>query len=291
MRIHWDEPFKISEWFKRTISILNLTVILIAAVLVFSEFRFDWCERIIGNYLVTSNSTRPETGAVWKVGKQASSAHTYLNTIVNERRHAERYAREASSFSDLASDLFPGQWTNLDKNQFKKFYLTMPVSVASTMIQPMELVWLFSRQDMKRIFCEGNLNGMEIYFLDSKNRVIHEISFDKIKMAQLEKKEAPFKGQLEDIPGFEGHIYTGAVFFKALLSLPKDMISSLISHPEKLLAEKGRIVKAGISDEAESGYIRLGFQFNNDAGSKVVFIKGREWAVWRLNLLLSGERR
>ena len=291
MMNQWYDPFKISEWFRRTVSVLNLTMLLIAAVFLFSELRFDWCERIIGRYLATSNSTRPETGAVWKVGKQASNAHTYLNAIVNEHRNTERYAREAASFSDLASGLLPGQWTTLDKNQFKKFYLAMPASLSSKIIQPMKLVWLLNREDLKRIFCEGNSDGMEIYFLDADNRVIHQINFNKIELAQLEQKQAPFKGRLESLPGFEGHIYPAAVFFKALLSLPDDMITSLIPRPEKLFIEKGRLVSAGISDQAESGYIRLGFEFDSGTGEKVVFIKGREWAVWRLNLLLAGEHK
>jgi len=306
MKNQWHEPFKISEWVKRSFSILNMTCLLIAAVFLLSEFRLDWCERITGNYIATSNSTRPETGIIWKTGKQASNAHLHLNDIIQNRQNTERKAKQASSFSDLAQKLLPGQWANLDETRFKQFYLAMPDSVAKKIIRPVELVWVLSSKNIKRIFCEGKSNGMEIYFLDQNNRVIHQINFNKPMIDQAEKEEAPFKGRLNDIKEFEGHIYPADIFFKAVLSLPREMISSLIINPRKLLMEKGKIIKAGISNEAQSGYIKMGFEFNtgnstvnstvdsavnNENGSEVVFIKGREWAVWRLNMLLAGEKK
>ncbi len=291
MKNQWYEPFKISEWLKRSFSFLNFTILLIAAVFVFSEFRFDWGERIIGNYLATFNNTRPETGIVWKIGKQASEAHVHLNAIINNQRNAERDARQASSFSDLAGKLLPGQWTNLDPAKFKKFYLALPNSVAAKIIDPIDLVWILSSKNIKRIFCEGKSNGMEIYFLDPGNRVIREINFNKNTIAQAEKQEEPFNGSLKNIKEFQGHIYPADVFFKALLSLPHDMISNLIINPKKLLMVEGKIVMAGISNEAKSGYIQMGFEFNTANGSKVVFVKGREWAVWQLNMLLAGDTK
>ncbi len=293
MKNQWHEPLKISEWVKRSFSFLNIIVLLIAAVFLLSEFRFDWCEHVIGNYIATSNRSRPETGIIWKTGKQASMAHVHLNDIIRNQQNTERSAKQASSFSDLAKRLLPGQWANLDETRFKQFYLAMPDSVAKKIIRPMELAWILSSKNIKRIFCEGKSNGMEIYFLDQDNRVIRQINFDKPMIDKAEQKEAPFKGSLSDLKEFEGHIFPADIFFKALLSLPREMISSLIINPKKLLMEKGKIIKAGISNEAESGYIKMGFEFSegsNETGSEVVFIKGREWAVWRLNMLLAGEK-
>ncbi len=291
MENQWYEPFKISEWLKRIFSVYNLTVLLIAVLFVLSEFRFDWCERIIGNYLATLNSIRPETGIVWKIGKQESEANSHLRAIVNNRQNAQRSARQASSFFDLAERLLPGQWTNLDTGRFKEFYLDLPDSVSKKIIPPVELVWLLNNKNVKRIFCEGKSDGLEIYFLDPDNRVIREIHFRKTVIAQAQKQGAPFNGSLNDIKEFQGHVYPADVFFKALLSLPRDMISNLILNPDKLLKEKGKIVIAGISSEAKSGFIQMGFEFDTGGGKKkkVVFVKGREWAVWRLNMLLAGE--
>ncbi len=291
MENQWYEPFKISEWLKRSFSVINLTILIIAAVFLFSELKFDWCERIIGDYIAASNNVRPETGIVWKTGKQASNAHIHLNDIINNQQNTERSVRQASSFLDLAGRLLPGQWANLDETRFKQFYLAMPDSISAKIIHPVELAWILSSKNIKRIFCEGKSNGMEIYFLDQANRVIRQIDFNKSIIEQAEKEEAPLQGELKDIKEFEGHIYPADIFFKALVSLPREMLSSLIIHPRKLLMEKGKIVKAGICNEAQSGFIKLGFEFKNENGSEIIFVKGREWAVWRLNMLLTGESK
>jgi len=48
----------------------------------------------------------------------------------------------------------------------------------------------------------------------------------------------------------------------------------------------GHIVRVGISDEAVSGFIELGFEIEDGTGRKVILLKGREWAVWELRSYL-----
>ena len=68
------------------------------------------------------------------------------------------------------------------------------------------------------------------------------------------------------------------------MNLPKETASDLIPTPEILLREKGYIIKAGISNQAKAGYIKLGFEFDNNGEKKVVFIKARQWAVWHISM-------
>lgn len=286
--IKWHEPFKISEWLKRTFSFLNMAMFIIVAALLFSELRFDWCEQLTGSYLASGNKERPEIGTVWKAGQSSSRAHTHLKNIISDRQNTARYASEASSFAELASGILPGQWTNLDKEHFKKLYLDLPNSYARELIQPTELIWLFGTSDLNRIFCKSTSKGIIVYFLDAKNRVIKKISLNNNRLAFLEKQELPFKGNLEEIPGFKNRIFPAKLFFKVLLELPEDIGEELIINPAKLIKQKGKIVRAGIWDEAESGYIKMGFEFNNNGEKTIVFVKGREWAVWRLSLGLTG---
>ncbi|MBU2454693.1 MAG: hypothetical protein KJ668_15405, partial [Proteobacteria bacterium] len=63
----------------------------------------------------------------------------------------------------------------------------------------------------------------------------------------------------------------------------------LIVNPEALLAQEGKITRVGIWNEAENGYIKLGFEFQEKNSTQVVFVKGREWAVWQVSLNLKGE--
>ncbi|MCP4116641.1 MAG: hypothetical protein GY737_14770 [Desulfobacteraceae bacterium] len=283
----WYEPITVSEWLKRTLSLFNLFLLVALATLVFSEFRFDWGERLIGNYLASTNALRPEIGIVWQTGNQASRAHTALDSMVTERRDTARAVQVAATFAELAGIVLPGQWTSLDSDRFKELYLGLAPDIATELIPPSELVWLFGSPGLTRIFCQGTSQGLEIYFLGSDNRVIRQLDLDHSFLSGLEKQETSFPGKLEDIPGFAGRIFPADRFFKVLLSLPKEVQPDLITTPETLLREKGHIVRAGIWNEAKSGYIRLGFEFRENGHTKIVFVRAREWAVWRLSMGLA----
>ncbi len=287
---NWYEPEKTSEWFRRLFSFSNLLILSVVATLTISELRFDWCEVMIGRYLASLNNSRPETGAIWKAGEQSSRAHTFLKNIIEERQNSARYAQEATSFAELASGILPGQWANIDKEHFKRLYLSIPASAASELIPPAELIWLFGGGTVTRIFCEGKPYGLEIFLLNSSNRALRQITLNRSKMEKIEKNEAPFKGTLEQIPEFKGRIYSAERFFKALLELPQDIVLDLITTPQKLISQQGTLIKAGIWNEAASGYIKLGFEFNDKGKHVVLFIRAREWAVWRLSSNLTEGR-
>jgi len=89
--------------------------------------------------------------------------------------------------------------------------------------------------------------------------------------------------------GFLGRIYSAENFFNALFKLSSDIIPDLIVNPESLLKQDGKIINIGIWNIAENGYIKLGFEFEANGENQVVFVKGREWAVWQLSLNLKGE--
>lgn len=284
---HWYEPTTFSAWLGKTLSMFNLALFFLVVAVVFSEFRFDFGEQLLGRYLASTNALRPETGIIWTTGNQTERASTHLDTIVTEQQDQARLAREATSFSELAQVVLPGQWTGLDKERFKELYLDLPEDAAATLITPVELVWLFGTPGLTRIFCKGKTQGLEIYFLGSNNRVIRQLDLDHRFLVSLEKDESFFSEKLENIPGFAGRIYPADAFFNAILSLPTEVLPDLITTPGPLLREQGTIVRAGIWNEAKSGYIRLGFEFQENGGTKIILAKAREWAVWRLSMALS----
>jgi hypothetical protein len=286
----WYEPLYSFEWLKRTFSFLNITVFIIATIFLFVEFRFDWFENLVGNYLSATNEFRPETGAVWETGKQTTNAHEYLNKIIDKKEDARRNVNQADSFIDLASSLLPGEWVTLEKQQFKTLYLGLEKSAALKMIEPSQLVWLINGSSLDRIYCEGILEGIKIYFIDSENRVIKQIDLKKEDILEIENGKKPVPGHLADIEGFWDRIYPAQIFFDALFKLPPDIIPDLMVNPEKLLKLDGKISHIGIWNEAKNGYIKLGFEIQGPDGGQVVFIKGREWAVWQLSLNLKGDK-
>ena len=285
----WYEPLSFSEWLRRTFSFLNIAVVILTATFIFSEFRFDWFENFVGSYLASTNESRPETGAIWETGKQTSNAHEYLNKIISKKEDTRQNVHQASTFSLLASGILPGEWVTLEKQQFKTLYLTLETPIALKIIEPAQLVWLLNGGSLDRIFCEGIPGGIKIYFIDSENRVIKQIDLKKEDILEIETGEKPVSGKLADMEGFSGRIYPANNFFAALFKLPGDIIPDLMVNPEILLKQDGKISNIGIWNEAENGYIKIGFEFEEKSGSQVVFIKGREWAVWQLSLNLKGD--
>ncbi len=289
MAQQWYEPFNITEWLKRTFSFLNISVLIITAMFVFSEFRFDWFEKMVGSYLASTNEFRPQTGPIWEKGKQTANAHQYLNTIIDKKEKTQKDVRKAASFSDLISSILPGEWVTLENREFKILYLSLQRATALKIIEPAQLVWLLNNETLDRIFCEGTQQGVNIYFIDDQNRVIKKIELDSADIKGLEAGVKPIEGHLSDMSEFQGRIYRAKDFFKALLSLPKDIIPDLISHPDVLLRQDGKITYVGIWNESKNGYIRLGFELETNGISRVIFLNGREWAVWQLSLNLKGE--
>ncbi len=287
--IQWYEPYNTKEWLKRIFSIQHLVIFLVAASLVVAELRFDWCERLTGGYLASGNGERPEIGAVWRTGARVTKAQDYLENVIGKKQDAARHAKDAISFQQLAETIAFGQWTTLDKDHFKKLYLALPSPEAARFIQPAELVWLLGSTDIQRIFCEGTQDGLGLYFLDLNNRVMKKLSLNRGLLKLFEEKGASFEGGLEEIPGFGERLYPAAVFFKALLDLPQEIVSDLITDPERLLREEGDLVRAGIGSSSESGHVELGFEFESSGRRSVVLVKGREWAVWLLSVGLDKE--
>jgi hypothetical protein len=91
---------------------------------------------------------------------------------------------------------------------------------------------------------------------------------------------------LDDLPSFKNRIYPADRFFKAMDALPPEDLRGVIPEPEKLMVPSGRITRVGISDEAVSGFIELGFEIQEGTERRVILTKGHEWAVWLLRSYL-----
>lgn len=293
MILKWYQPFSFTEWLKRLFSFLNLSVLVFSALLLFSEFRFDWCERLLGTYLVSTNAQRPEKGAIWELGRDTMAAHESLKEIISRKADTQQTALSADSFSGLTQSLRPGEWVILDKDQFKRLYRTLTPTNARRIMEPARLVWLLNGRTTDRIFCEGLMDGLKFYFINAENRVVHQADLARKTLAAIERKEYLVPGRLETFDGFDDRIFPAALFFESVFKLPPEMLHDLIQDPELLLDQDGRIRRVGIWNEAQDGFIQLGFEFDAPPGEdvRVLFMGAREWAVWQLGLILKGEHQ
>jgi hypothetical protein len=288
--MHWTEPRNFKEWFNRLISARSLVVGLLFLAIMTSELRFDWVEQILGSFLVSTNPMRPESGAIWEVGKHTQAAHQTIEKIVTDRQAFYRETGDASSFKQIAETIQADEWVLVPPDLFRKLYLRLPPEVATEIIEPMDFLELINHSEWARTYFEKDGTGLNIYMLDKDNRVLKRLSISADLLYLMVHSDVIFNKKLDDFTIFENRIYTGDLFFEVLNGLDDDVKNGIIRRPAHILRLPGRIVRVGISDEAISGFIQIGFEVETGAQRRLVLVRGHEWAVWRLHSLLEGKK-
>ncbi|UCD81883.1 MAG: hypothetical protein JSW26_10790 [Desulfobacterales bacterium] len=283
---NWFEPQNLHDWSRRVFALRPVLMALLVGCIIILEMRFDWVERTLGAYLVTTNSARPQSGAIWEKGRQTLTAQKTLEKIVTDRLASQREARSAETFAQIAAGLSAGQGAMLSAENFRDLYLKLPREAAREVISALELLKISAQGNWRRTYFEKSGRDLIVYLLDADNRVLRRIDIPADGLMQLEREDIPTVEALEDLANFKNRIYPAERFFEALVSLPDEIRRNVILNPETLLKPAGQIVQVGISDEAVSGYIELGFEFAMGAGRQVIVVQGHEWAVWRLRTYL-----
>jgi hypothetical protein len=272
-----------------------ILLLMMVSCIFILELRFDWMERILGSYLVTTNSERPESGSIWEKSHQTRTAQqaleqilTDLEQILTDRQALQREARSAATFTQIAANVALGKGVMLSADHFRKLYSRLAPSIAHDIISPFELLGLVSDGRWRRTYFEKSLTGLMIYLLDADNRVLRQLELDSVLLSQLKRGEVALAESLDELPIFNNRIYPADQFFDSLESFPEEVRRSMVPHPETLLAVSGKIVRVGISDETLSGFIELAFEFFDGTQHRVVLVQGHEWAVWRLRSHLEG---
>jgi hypothetical protein len=267
-------------------SLLLLSVLLAAAG---AELKTDWIERVIGAYLVTTNSARPESGAIWEKGRKARSARTAVEKLATDREVYQRMARNAGSLTEIVSTLNPGQGVMLSAEHFRELYRKLPQGIASEMVSPYDLLRFGSDGRWVRSYLERSSDGLVVYLLEPNNHVLHQFKVASAPLALLVRRSADTSQSLEDLPGFQNRIYPADRFFQTLAALPEEERRGLLPQPERLLEVSGQVVRVGISDEAISGFVDIGLEIRHGTQRRVMLVQGQDWAVWRLRSLLEGK--
>ena len=284
----WAEPRDFKEWAKRVIGLRPILMLILVSSIFILELRFDWVERILGTYLVTTNSGRPESGAIWEKSRQTRTAQQTLEQILTDRQSLQREARGAATFTQIAANVTSGNGVMLSADHFRKLYLRLSPAIAREVISPFELLGIVSAGHWHRTYFEKSGAGLMIYLLDANNRVLRQLELDSMLLSQLKRGETALVRSLDELPIFENRIYPADRFFNALEAFPEDVRRNTVPHPETLLEIPGKIMRVGISDETQAGFIELGFEFHNGTERRVVLVQGHEWSVWRVRSNLEG---
>jgi hypothetical protein len=285
----WFEPINMKDWLQRVFAMRPILLTLLVGGLIILEMRFDWVERTVGAYLVTTNAVRPESGAVWEKGRRTRTAQKNLEKIISERQTSQLEARSAETFSQIAAGLTAGQGAMLSAERFRQLYLAMPRSASREIISAFDLLKIAGRGNWRRTYFEKSGDDLVAYLLDAENRVLRQIDVPSAILQQMDREDSARAETLEDLANFKNRIYAADRFFEALAALPEEIRRNVILYPETLLKPTGRITRVGISDEAVSGTIELGFEFVMGTRRQVFLARGQEWAVWKLRSFLTGK--
>ncbi len=284
----WTEPRNLREWAGRALGLQPIVVAMVVLALLVVELRVDWLERVVGAYLVTTNSERPESGAIWEKGRKTQVARSAVEKLAADLESYQRVARNAGSFNEVVEALAPGQGVMLSTEHFREIYRKLPAGFAAEMLSPFDLLRLMAEGQWSRAYLERSADGLVIYLLEPNNHVLRQVKVGAAALSALSRGSAAAGRSLDDLPDFQNRIYPAERFFAALASLPEEVQRGLISQPERLLEVSGRFTRVGISDEAVSGRVDVGFEIRAGAERRVELVHAQDWAVWRLRSALEG---
>lgn len=285
--MEWFEPRNFGQWLKRAFGLRPILAVLIVLGFFITEFRFDWVEKALGAYLVRTNPVRPQSGQIWDEGHSKITARQTLEKIVADRMTNRREVQGAASLSELFASMSDGkEGVMLSPDHFRSLYLALPPSISHEILSPFEMIEILNSGQWDRTYVEKNGPELTIYLLDDSNRVLRQLQVSSDLLYRVQQQEAARLGTLDSLPEFRNRIYPADRFFAELASLPDDVRGQVVPQPENLLKISGRIRRVGIADEVVSGFIELAFEVESGTRKKVVFIQGREWAVWLLRTRL-----
>lgn len=286
-----SEPLDIGQWFQRIFSPRSIVVAMVVMMAAVSELRFDWIEKSVGAYLVTTNDARPESGAIWDKGHRSVSARDTLEQLVADRMASKREAQTAESFAQILQSLSASDQVVISADHFRQLYTELPAELAGDILSPFAMISLVNAEDWERTVFQKSGVGVSVYLVNAANGVLRQLSLPDALVDRIGRSGLAASKQLEDIPALSHRIYPARQFFEALEALPEDVRRNIVPWPETLLETGGRISRVGIADEIRDGLIDIGFEVAYPNRHEVLIMEGKDWAVWRLGALLGGSQQ
>ncbi len=278
----WYTPINVKAWGRRLLAPRSAVLALGLAILMATEFRFDWIENAVGAYLVTTNGDRPQSGAIWDQGRQTDSARQTLAQYLTQRQSSQREAQRADSLAQVVASIQGERGAMISAEHFVALYTKLPPILSHEMVSPYTLLAHLSSGQWQRTFFERQDQQLLVYFLDGQNQVLHRISIGPGLLSHIERGEVAINSGLDHLADFADHIYPAKRFFEVLNTFPADVRQGIVAHPEDLLRVSGRIVRVGISEVTIANAVDLGFEVQDVEGPKVILMQAQQGDARRL---------
>ncbi len=284
--VPWYAPPDMHTWRMRLIAPRTIVLLFTLALVVITEFRFDWIERLVGDYLLTTNAYRPRSGAIWEKGREADSARQALAQHADQRAHLQREMRRAESLGQVVAGIVDDKGAMISAEHFVELYLKLPPVLANEIASPYTLLSQLSSGRWQRTFFERQDQQLQVYLLDAGNQVTHRLQLSPDLLAHIERGEVAIRTGLDQLSDFTDHIYSADRFFSALDDLPETTRRRIVAHPQDLLRAQGRIERVGISNRMLGDAVDLGFEVIGFDGPRVILMQGVSDDVRRIQRTL-----
>lgn len=263
-------------------------MVMVLLGVVITEVRFDWLEKIVGAYLVTTNAHRPKSGTIWEQGLKVDSARQELTQFADQRQHLQQMMRKAESLAQVIDTIEQDQGAMISAEHFLSLYLKLPPVLSAEIISPYTLLTYTSSGKWQRTYLERLDDQVQVYLLDVRSQVVHRFNLNSVLLGYIERGEVAIRTGLDQLSDFSSHIYKADRFFDVLSTFPDEQRMRVLPHPETLLRISGRIHRIGISENAVGNAVDIGFEVEDVQGLKVILVQGAADDVRRLQYELEG---
>lgn len=287
MNPQWYAPTTFKDHMRRLLALRSALVLLAFLAIVVTEFRFDWVEKALGMYLVSTNGQRPESGTVWDQGHQTDQARQTLSQYTDSQSNIQSDARRAATMGQVLAGIDTEKGAMISADHFVELYRKLPQVLSSELISPYTLLTHLSGNQWKRTFFERqDGDQLQIYLLDDHNQVLHRLSVGPVLIEHIRRGEVAVHTRLDQLGDFADQIYPAEQFFAALNTLSEEAKRGIVDSPLSLLQVSGRITRVGISSQVLGETVDIGFEVEDAQGAKVILTQGRISAVHRLKWAL-----
>ena len=277
-----------SVWFYQFFNLSSFIIFFFIAVIVLLEVKFDFIEKMTGDFLKWNNQKRQKLGRMWNIEQQNVVALGQLNELIIEKEEKRKKIETIESFSELFASLKTDRLIQLTKEQFIKIYGSLPETISSKIIDPYKLINYFHRSDWVKTFVFQKETGIEIVMVDGRFGVLKSIMISGNDANYLANFGRTVPSSLENLKELSSRIYDVSEFMDALYKMRKDERDKIIYNPFNFLRWESRFKRVGISEISENNLVQIGFEVHTLNKKEVVIIYVDDFLISSLIQHLAG---
>lgn len=233
-----------------------------------SEFKWQWIEKIVGDYVIHHNEELVPEGAFWHQVERARMALNLRSAEQEELEHLKRLTEAANSFSELYHLIPSGGYLYISSSKFVSLYLALPDSLRSQIVSPGELTELYHRSDWGKCLIYMRDHQPWGIFVDSHNRPLRpEVP---LPWARGEEALSTAIRSLDEEIAYRGRIYDGEKFLQYLMVLDDEDRERLFTDPLFLLRIPKPLERVGLAEPDSQGWGKIAFESRTEEGVQII---------------------